>query len=220
MKVRSIKSTRKLIKGHVYETNYFNNTNTGWRKISIESLGNFSCVYFTQVDGNPLPNIQYNPQNRFQRYTSTKNTENKIGDIIVCNSDKYKFLVKDGKYRIAHIQDDYFRVDGYKRLLKWSYNFRKLTTQESRDIMLSQILDKEENFSVDYKRKFEKSASQDKILIETICKSILDTYRHKLGVVEWGIDKIMSQYSLKEDDFKEILNKPLSEIIKIVEETN
>ena len=61
-----------------------------------------------------------------------------------------------------------------------------------------------------------KENNQVKILVETIAKSIIDPYRHQLDVVDWGIAKNKTQ-SLKRSDFEDILQLPLSEVLKMYE---
>lgn len=223
MRVISLKSNTKLIKGCEYIADSFNNTPNGNRwnvhTIYIRGYGRYQCKNFTDVNGNPLPAINYVDPNRpvYERVGANSLAKN---DIIVCNSDRYKYLVKGGKYRITDIdvRSDYnssIKLEGYNRWIKWSsWAFRKLSLQETRDVALSQIFDQPENFSVEFIRKFDKEQNQIKILLQTIAKSILDPYRHELDVIDWGIHKEKYQ-NLKREDFEDLLNKPLSEILEL-----
>lgn len=223
MIVISLKSNTKLIKGHEYIANSFDNTNSmNWYSgyISIKGFGRYKCEDFTDTSGNPLPQINYtNPSNTIQQF----NVRNlKVGDIIVCNTNKYKYLVKEGKYKISHInfKTQYttkIKLQGYNTWLNWSNGyFRKLSLQESRDIAISQIFDQPENFNVEFIRKFDKEKNKTKILLETIAKSIIDPYRHHLDIIEWGIHKEKYQ-QLTREDFSEMLQKPLGEILELYE---
>jgi len=231
MKVISRKGNRKLLKGHVYETDFFNNdqsqTNLSYRysykRISIKDRGFYNVDDFTQTDGQPLPKIIYDRQVKVE---PTKITDIKKGDVLVCLSDqRFKYLIKGGKYRIAEVRitngssswsGGDIRLEGYNRWLMWStWNFRKLTLQESRDLALSQIFDKEENFSVEFKRKFELKSDKDAVLVETLAKSILDKNRHELGVLDWGIEKSGGHFKLAKEDFSHLMDKPLKEILEI-----
>lgn len=232
MKVISKKGNRKLLKGHVYETDFFNNDQNQtsqsyyrnhYKRIHIKDRGYYLVDDFTQTDGQPLPKIYYDNQIKLE---PTKILDLKKGDVLVCLSDKrFKYLIKGGKYRIADIRITNpsaswggadIRLEGYNRWLMWSnWNFRKLSLQESRDLALSQIFDKEENFSVEFKRKFELKSDKDIVLIETLAKSILDKNRHELGVIDWGIEKSGGHFKLKQEDFKHLMDKPLKEIIEI-----
>jgi hypothetical protein len=223
MRVISLKSNTKLIKGCEYIADSFNNTPTGNRwgghRISIRGYGGYQCKNFTDVNGEPLPEINYINPNRVIYERTYANSLNK-NDIIVCNSDRYKYLVKGGKYRIVDtdIRSEYsanMKLEGYNRWIKWnSWSFRKLSLQETRDLALSQIFDQPENFSVEFIRKFDKEQNQIKILLQTIAKSILDPYRHELDVIDWGIHKEKYQ-KLTREDFQDLLNKPLSEILEL-----
>lgn len=227
MKVKSKKDTKKLIKGHVYETDYFNNDPVNksghnrflYRRISIKDRGTFIVDNFTLPDGNPLPGIIYDkrePKSILKNFNDIK-----IGDVIICLSDnRFKYLIEGGKYKIESIDHSKysFKLEGYNRYLTWSnWNFRALTTQEMRDLTLSQIFDKEENFSVDFKRKFELKSNKDHLLIQTLAKSINDKNRHDLSVLDWAIKKNGEHLKIKEEDFKDLLDKPLKEILEILD---
>lgn len=235
MKVKSLKSNRKLIKGHIYDTEYFNNNQAAsstaryyLNRISIKGLGHYNCSDFTTTDGQPLPQINYDVR---VKVDPIKASDLKKGDIVVCLSEhRFKYLIKGGKYRIQDIRVNTnpgytggwnsgdIKLEGYKRWLSWNnWNFRKLSLQESRDLALSQIFDQEENFSVEFKRKFDQAKQKDKILIETVAKSILDKYRHELDIIDWGIEKNGQTFNMTREDFEPLMDKPLREIIEIYE---
>jgi hypothetical protein len=231
MRVISLKSNTKLLKGVAYEADSFNNTATGSRwgqhRIRIQfpsgGYGSYLCKNFTDTSGNPLPQISYVSPNHtpFEIFDVTTL---KANDIVVCNSDKYKYLVKGGKYRISEVADAntwtaQIRLEGYSRFIRFnSWSFRKLSLQETREIALSQIFNQPENFSVDFVRKFEKENNKTKILLQALSKSILDPYRHEYGVLDWTIEKTKNQ-DLKKDDFNEIMNMTLSEVLKLYEDS-
>lgn len=234
MKVKCLKSNRKLVKGLVYDTDHFelNPAVTGWfaGRINIIGYGRYQCSNFTTTDGKELPKISYN--NTVKDTNDQCISSIKKGDLIVCKSDSYAYLVNGGKYRIMDVliektsrvsnyQSGKIKLEGYTRWLQWStWKFRKLSKQESREIALSQIFDKEENFSVEFKRKFDlvdTAEDKNKVLIETLAKSILDGNRHHFDIIDWGIDKNSKTYNLKREDFKHLLNKPLSEILNYCE---
>jgi len=109
------------------------------------------------------------------------------------------------------------KLEGYTRWITFSnWAFRKLSLQESRDLALSQIFNQPENFSVEFVRKFDKEANKTKVLVQAIAKSILDPYRHHYDVLGWTIEKTKYQ-GLKNEDFAEIMNMPLSELLKAYE---
>ncbi len=228
MQVISLKSNSKLLKGLVYEAYSFNNLPTtpgrySRQSIEIKGFGWYLCKNFTDASGNPLPQIQYtNPNKPTRQIIQADPNQLRPGDIIVCNSDKFKYLVKGGKYRINDVKNPntwsaQVKLEGYNRSIKFTnWAFRKLSTQESRDLALSQIFDQPENFSVEFIRKFDKEKNKSKVLIQAMAKSILDPYRHQLGVIDWTIEKTKYQGFTK-DDFQEILNLPLSEVLKMYE---
>ena len=229
MRVISLKSNTKLLKGVAYDAESFNNTNTGSRwdqhririKFPSGGQGSYLCKNFTDTSGNPLPQINYVSPNHtpIERLDVTTL---KANDIVVCNSDKYKYLLKGGKYRVLEVADAntwtaQIRLEGYSRFIRFNnWSFRKLSLQETREIALSQIFNLPENFSVDFIRKFEKENNKTKILLQALSKSILDPYRHEYGVLDWTIEKTKNQ-DLKKDDFNEIMNMTLSEVLKLYE---
>jgi len=229
MRVISLKSNSKILKGVVYEADSFNNTGTGnrWDKFRIRikypsgGSGTYLCKNFTDVSGNPLPVINYINPNRNQEQTFDISTL-KVNDIIICNSDRYKYLVKGGKYRISEIIDSntwgaQIKLEGYNRQLRFTrWAFRKLSLQETREIALSQIFNQPENFSVEFVRKFDKETNKTKILVQSLAKSILDPYRHQYDVLDWTIEKTKYQ-DFKKEDFDQIMNLSLSEVLKLYE---
>ena len=229
MQVISLKSNSKLLKGMTYEAYSFDNTlpNSTQRyhrqSIEIKGFGWYLCKNFTDTNGNPLPQTKYvNPNRPVRQVITSDVSQLKPGDIVVCNSDKFKYLVKNGKYRVVSVKNPTswsadIKLEGYSRSIKFTnWAFRKLSLQESRDLALSQVFDQPENFSVEFVRKFDKEQNKSKVLLQALAKSILDPYRHQLDVIDWTIAKTKYQGFTK-DDFESILNLPLSEVLKMYE---
>ena len=140
------------------------------------------------------------------------NATNKSNKKSGVGGTEFRKPAKFGKEDIMKI-----RLEGYSRFIRFnSWSFRKLSLQETREIALSQIFNLPENFSVDFIRKFEKENNKTKILLQALSKSILDPYRHEYGVLDWTIEKTKNQ-DLKKDDFNEIMNMTLSEVLKLYE---
>jgi len=229
MQVISLKSNSKLLKGMTYEAYSFDNSLPSpsqrypRQSIEIKGFGWYLCKNFTDTNGNPLPNTKYTNPNRPTRTVITSDVSGlKPGDIVVCNSDKFKYLVKNGKYRVVSVKNTTtwsadIKLEGYSRSIKFTnWAFRKLSLQESRELALSQVFDQPENFSVEFVRKFDKEQNKSKVLLQALAKSILDPYRHQLDVIDWTIAKTKYQGFTKED-FENILNLPLSEVLKMYE---
>jgi len=227
MNVISLKSNKKLLKGVVYEAESFDNTTTGgrWHRqyIRIKGFGSYLCKNFTDTNGKPLPNITYtNPNSTPTSNSRIDVTTLRKNDIIVCNSDRYKYLIKGAKYRIEEVKEAstwraLVKLEGYARWIQFSnWSFRKLSLQESRELALSQIFNQPENFSVEFVRKFDKEVNQTKILVQSLAKSILDPYRHQYDLIDWTIEKTKYQ-GFKREDFNEILKMSLSEVLEAYE---
>lgn len=232
MNVVSLKSNKKLLKGVTYEAESFDNTPPSpgqrWHRASIhiKNFGWYLCKNFSDTNGKPLPQIKYTSPTAGQRRVETVDARSlKKNDIIVCKSDKYKYLVKGGKYRIAEVKDAnswraQIRLEGYSRWLSFStWAFRVLSLQESRELALSSIFNQPENFSVEFVRKFDKEENQAKVLLESLARSILDPYRHHYDIVGWTIEKTKYQ-GLKKEDFDAILSLPLGDVLKMCENLN
>jgi hypothetical protein len=63
-------------------------------------------------------------------------------------------------------------------------------------------------------RKFDHVDNKNKALLEILSKSILDPNRHKLDVIDWACIKSDSKLGVKKEDFSEILNLTLKEILE------
>jgi hypothetical protein len=236
MKVISKKGSKKILKNYVYEADYFNNDPLSvkstkndkyfYGKIHLKDIGWYTLSNFKTESGQEFPQKIYNI--RVNNISNNSITDLKKGDIVVCLSDEdYAYLIKGGKYRVSDIVVEPSQygwgyahgkilLEGYSRWLTWSsWKFKKLSLQESRDIALSQIFDKAENFSVNFKRKFELMENREKILIETLAKSILDKNRHELSIMDWGIEKSGGHFKLTKEDFSHLMDKPLKDILEM-----
>lgn len=229
------KATKKLVKGLRYEVqNLWNDgKNQRWleSKVEIKGIGRYSVDNFTDIDGKSLPKINFlTPR---PAYKTLSFEELKEGDILVCTSDSYKILAKDSMYRVSKLitkSTDYRgyngtihqRVDknvqfeGIKRAIKFSsWKFRKLSSEESREIQLSSILNGEKPPVITSSaRKIDLVTNKDRVLMNLIAKSILDSNRHHLSILEWAIQKVGNNYSITEEDYKSLLNLSLKEVLE------
>lgn len=227
--------TKKLVKGLRYEVqNLWNDgKNQRWleSKVEIKGIGKYSVDNFTDVDGKPLPKINLlNPRTYAKPLTFE---EIKEGDILVCTSDSYKTLAKDAMYRVSKViqktkdyknyngttyqrADRSIQFEGIVRSIKFSsWRFRKLTAEESREIQLSSILNGEKPPVVTKtQRKIDLVPNKEIVLINLLAKSILDPNRHHLSIVDWTIQKTGSNYSIKIEDLKDLLDLPLKTILE------
>lgn len=223
MQVRSKKSTKKLVKGLLYECEYYESQYDSIRIITPNGQNIWSRLStFTLPNGDSIVGTWGN------RNRSWEPTKVKPGDVIICNSDSYKYLIRGCKYRISEVKDDnsaYYKrqdilIEGYKRWIKYTdWNFRKLNTQESRDLALSQIFDKPEDFSVEVVSKVKQNRIKDgksKLVIDSLIKSITDRNRHSLDLIDWTIDKNPNMGFTRED-FNELFDMKIGDLIKMYE---
>jgi hypothetical protein len=214
MKVIFIGKSKKLITNHIYDVDYYNPNNYN---ISLVGLGRYYKKNFLLANGDVLPNQPFDSR----KESTDKDRDLKKGDLVFCKSDHFKYLLNGSIYRVSSVEKinnyrNIITLEGYSRKLNFNYNFRKLNTKEVRSISLNQIFDKKENFSVEFVSKFKQVKNKNKILIDFLSKSILDEKRHHLDIIDWGC-KLSGNYKIQREDYKDLLDKKLSEIIEIIE---
>lgn len=227
--------TKKLVKGLRYEVqNLWNDgKNQRWleSKVEIKGIGRYSVDNFTDIDGKSLPKINFlTPRPAYKTFSFE---ELKEGDILVCTSDSYKTLAKDSMYRVSKLitkSTDYrsyngtihqkvdknIQFEGIKRAIKFSsWRFRKLSSEESREIQLSSILNGEKPPVITSSaRKIDLVTNKEQVLMTLLAKSVLDPNRHHLSILEWAIQKIGNSYSITEEDYKSLLELPLKQVLE------
>lgn len=231
---------KRLIKGHRYEVqNLWNNgSNQRWLegKIQLVGFGRYSVSSFTDSSGNPIGNINYTTTttqvSRFIKFEDVSN-----GEILVCVSDNYKTMAKGSMYKIEKLEcveterlgwnnikythrEYNIKFEGVSRKLKFNgWSFRKLTPEESREISLNTILHNEAPKIVKTSdiRKIDLVPNKNKSLMEVISKTLLDVNRHHLSIVDWSCQKTGEKLRINPDDFKELLDMKLSDILKLIE---
>jgi hypothetical protein len=233
-------ANKKLLKGHRYEVQQLWNAGNNQRwvegKVQLVGFGKYSVDSFTNTNGNPLPNTNYvSTQPQVERFIKYENC--KVGEILVCNSDHYKTLAKGSMYKIEKLdkvetevsgwggnkwirREESIKFEGINRKLKFNgWAFRKLTPEETRDISLGSILTGEEPDIVKTTaiRKIDMSVNKEKTLMEVIAKTLLDENRHHLTIIEWSCQKTGEKLRIKPDDFKDILDMKLSDILDKIE---
>lgn len=233
-------ANKKLLKGHRYEVQQLWNAGNNQRwvegKIQLLGFGRYSVDNFTDTSGNPLPKTNYtSTQPQIERFI--KYEDCKVGEILVCNSDHYKTLAKGSMYKIEKLdkvetevngwggnkwvrKDESIKFEGINRKLKFNgWAFRKLTAEETRDISLGSILNGEEPAIIKTAsiRKIDMVVNKEKALMEVIAKTLIDENRHHLSIVDWSCQKTGEKLRINPDDFKELLDMKLSDILAKIE---
>lgn len=210
------KSTKRIIKGLRYEAVSINNARVDRiGSVSIKDIGSFSANNFTTIDGEPVPKITYNITTTPRIRVDVNDI--KVGDKLVCLSDNYKSFDKNVRYEIetAIIEVGQWRsrvkikfVGNKQKIYFSEYSFRKLTTAELREEKLCDFFEEEED----------KPQPVDKniILMDLLCRSIIDHNRHHLSIVEWGV-KQLSKKRVNVEDYSELLQMKLEDIIALLE---
>ena len=233
------KGSTRLVKGLRYEVVAMNNSPaSSYNSVRIKDFGAYSVKNFTTTDGNELPKIDIPLPQNFYRSRLLKPEEVKKGDIIVCTRDTYKTLVQDGMYRIEEISvkstprtsyngtilspnvEHFIKLEGVKRKLKFNgWTFRKLTTAEAREMALGQLLFDEETgvITTNDVRKIDLVKNKNLELVRLLSKSILDPNRHGLKILDWGIQQVSKKTEVKSDDYEDLLNMSLKDILELIE---
>jgi hypothetical protein len=235
------KGTTKIVKGHRYEVQTLynaqsrsNNNRFTMGRVYLKGIGSYVVSNFTDVNGNELPKIDWHSTIISEKRTEFE--ELKVNDILVCNSDKYTTLIKNSKYRIVDLKiitkqkigynskpytitDKKVKFEGCSRYFEYSsWKFRKLNTNESRELQLSTIFGDQESYSVNVtSRKIDIIGDKNSLLVKALAKSIIDVYRHDLDIIDWACQKSAFRLKITKDDYKDLLKMPLKDILNIVE---
>lgn len=234
-------STTKLIKGVRYEVQTLWNDprNSDWRrgKIKLVGLGTYHESGFTDINGNPLPKINYQNPN-VQETKLTEASEVSDGDILVCLSDRYKNLTKGSMYRVEKVIKKEYKANNFttgttytryeyyvkfeimnRKIRFWGWNFRKLTPQEARDFTISEILgEKNDKVVTDPSiKKIDLVENKEKLLIQFLAKTLLDDKRHELSPLDWCCQKVAHNWGLTPEDFGDLMNLTISDLFKKME---
>lgn len=227
MKIRAIKDSSSLIKGHLYEVASLYNTNGNGRVTLVDTGGSHLVCNFTDTSGNVLPSINAHYQDT---YISTKFEELSVGDLLICNSKGHKTLTYGKMYRIEDLiskknkyyVDKKIKLEGVPRSFSFNnWNWRKLTKDEQRDIHLLEVLDNQTPDIVKevIRDKFSAMPNPEVELFKAISESVVDRKRHHFGLVEWYCRTVPGKrMNAKLDDFERILDMSLRDIIKLVDD--
>ncbi len=235
------KGTKKLIKGVRYEIeNLWNDgSNQRWMegKVEIKNIGRFTVNNFTDIDGKDLPKRNILSSNPRPLSNILKFNEVKVGDILVCTTDRYKNFAKDCKYQIENLllneqerrgwnnatfihREERIKFVGIPRTIKFSgWCFRKLSTEENRQMSLTKILTGEEVDVVKDKhtKKLDLVANKELELMSQLSKSIIDPNRHHLSIIDWACQKSTNNLNIDSNDFESILGMTLKDILTKIE---
>jgi hypothetical protein len=233
------KATIKLVKGLPYQVVGLENSKKDRiGRVYIKDIGWYSVSNFETTDGKPLPKIDI-VHKRENIEEPLEFSQLSKGDILICKSDSYKTLVKGGMYKINELSvastqkknwsggtythtDNYVRFEGVSRKLMFSsWRFKKLPTDEAREMALEQILhdvpDKVTRTDFRNLRKIEHIQNKDNELMSILAKSILDGNRHKLSIVEWAVQQLGRKMDLERNDYSHLMNMKLKDILKLID---
>lgn len=233
------KGTIKLVKGLPYQVVALENTKKDRiGRVWIKDIGWYTVNNFETTDGKPLPKIDI-AHKREDIEETLEFSQLSKSDILICRSDNYKSLVKGGMYRIEDLfsvskqaknwsggtythTENYVKFEGVSRKLMFSsWRFKKLPTDQAREMVLEQILhDAPDKITkTDFKnlRKIEHIQNKDEELMLVLAKSILDGNRHKLSIVEWAVQQLGKKMDLERSDYSHLMNMKLKDILKLID---
>lgn len=216
MKVIAIRDSKRLIKGNQYEISYMYNTNGKGHLALKELVGSFNVSAFTKLDGSEIDNINI-LEVRSERIELT---ELKVGEILTCTSSRLA-LIKGGFYKIEKINtnNSTVKLEGVDRPYKY-YNFRKASTQEAREINLEKVINKKDVLiKTKGLRKIDYLEDKELDLMKALSMSIVDYSRHKLDIVDWAISRSAKELRLVREDFNELKEMKLKDILSLIDKT-
>lgn len=246
MNVICIKPTTKLVKNGTYKAVFINNHNTkGYTffrptiriYLTDQSIQTFPLQNFKSIDGIDFPQTNWvcpDYQLILNEREQTKIDKNlKSGDYVIPLYDSLKTLVRGRIYKVREVKvhehksstgyvswtDIKIKLDGSERFYS-SWNFRKCTNQESREIGLKQIFDEQTNTETvgKYKRKFDYYTDDEKkkLLLEFVVGSANDRFRNQMDIIDWAVSKSAKQYKLNRSDFEKINLITIDELMSIL----
>lgn len=233
-------SNKRLIKGYRYEVQNIWNSgkNQHWveGKLQLVGFGRYSVNSFTDTSGNPISKIDFTSNtpivDKFIKFEDCSE-----GEILICTSDSYKTLANGSMYKIEKLKrtekelngfngrkwiqkEDKIKFEGLPRFLKFNgWSFRKLTPSEAREISLGSLLNGDEPNIVKTSniRGIDMALNKEKTLMESLSKTILDVNRHHLSIIDWTCQKTADKLRIKPEDFNDLLNMTLGEILEKIE---
>jgi len=238
-----IKPTTRLVKNQVYKIANFNNLNSKGYSffrptirvyLTENTIQTFALANFQPEGGGDFAQIVWMSSDyraMLDEKDQTKiDTNLKSGDYVVPIHDGLKTLIRGKKYKVTEVSfithknsswvEIKIKLEGSNRFYT-SYNFRKCTNQESREISLNSLFDESTGTeSVNkHKRKFDYFSEDEKksILVRFLVASCNDRFRNKIDIMDWTIQKTAKNYSLKREDFDLVKDLNLMDVIGMIE---
>jgi hypothetical protein len=233
MRVKSIVDTRKLVKGQIYDAvglinDPKNPPRSSWIAETIfiskgYNVERFNANHFVLESGAPIPKTNISLPDE---YKALEFGDIKIGDILVYKSENLKSLIKGGKYIVEDKKKKGYsgsvKFKGVKRWLYFnSWKFRLASKSEIREDSLLQILEGKKSGVIEKEPDSRIDSTGDKKnknLIEFLSKSIINSNRHGMDVIDWTIKKEAKNWKLKREDYDKIIDLPLREVLKMIDE--
>lgn len=244
MKIKSLKSTNKLVRGAVYEALALYNNNS-------KKLNHFSPYVIININGYPYRTSTSNIKNEdgsdlpeinweCEVYKDMKansgqylNTDDvKIGDYVTPRNNTLKSLIIGRKYKVTNVQkikhesiskyskewvETKISIEGSNRLYS-AFTFKKCSVSESRNINLNEVLgqptDLEKANTTVRKIETFSDTDRDRILISVLMTAVLDRSRNNMSIMQWAVKKIGSRYSVIESDFDNLLDNTIKSIVE------
>lgn len=226
------RGTKRLIKGARYEVKslWNNGANHNWieGKLELKEVsGRYTINNFTDTNGNNLPNINIQPQRNESAQSILRFSDINIGDLIICKGN-YKTLVNGGLYRISekevisnrpHYISGKIKFEGINRWYVFNkFRFRALNDNEKREVSLNSLLNNQDPNIIKTSKvnKLDIIDNKYEVLMDSLCQSIMDKNRHKISIIDWAC-KIDNKIGLKSENFNELLDMKLSDILKKID---
>lgn len=207
MEVLCIESTKRLIKGEKY---IVDNIYNDYGRVTI-ILSDFTNYYlanrFTKLDGSEITKDDV-----YSHYKYISFDEVKIGDNLMCLTNRFKKLKKGNYYKVIDKKYDRFyaemiKFENMKTFVVYGCRlFTILPLSEMRNIKINSLLNDPPNLIDD----------ECDLLIKSICRSVNDPYRHSLSIINWAVDKY-NNGKFTNIDYDNILDMTLKDVINKID---
>jgi hypothetical protein len=246
MNVICVRPTKRLVKNATYKVASFQNQNNNSSAyfrpyiriyLTEDSVQTFPLDSFKPTVGDTFQQINYISQ-EYRLFLDEKDQMKidrnlKGGDYVVPIHDGLKTLIKGRKYKVKDVRtidhkssmgaitwtDIKIKLEGSERWYT-SWNFRKCTNQETRDISLKSLFDEVVDIEKvnKHKRKFDYYNDEEKVsmLLRFVVTSANDRFRNQMDIIDWTVEKTANRYSINKEDFDSVRNMTLDQILEIL----
>jgi len=243
MRILCIKNTSVLVKGSIYEVvrlynQITNNRPKVWIELPSKQILNASPKSFTNLDGTPIDRKDWSRP--VVDYLSTKIKDVRLlkkDDIIIGNSNQTKTFEFGKMYKVEEtfynqemvtrpwsktpfpVTTQKVRIQGYGNRWIMTDRFRLPNQQERRSTSLDMVFENPIPVITDFKvRRIDTmtESARNKTILFLLMDTMRNGSRNNMNVIDWTLRGRRGKfYDLDKKDIEPLLDRKLSEIIKM-----